>query len=86
MHASIGQDGLRSATLERQVQIETERLSLLRAQVAQLSTPKRIADEANRLGLVADPDPSFVGGSSAGDSQAAGQTQQDQERQALRLP
>jgi cell division protein FtsL len=90
MHASIGQDGLRAATLERRVQKETERLSLLRAQVAQLSTPKRIADEANRLGLVADPDPSFVGGSAPPQEQAAGRVQEDrdqsQHRQALDIP
>jgi len=91
MHASIGQDGLRAATLERQVQKETERLSLLRAQVAQLSTAKRIADEANKLGLVADPDPSFVGDTSASpQEQAAGREQderdQSQHRQALDTP
>jgi cell division protein FtsL len=89
MHASIGQDGLRVATLERQVQKETERVSLLRAQVAQLSTPKRIADEATKLGLVADPDPSFVGNSSSPQEQAAGvheERDQTQHRQALDTP
>ncbi len=91
MHASIGQDGLRAATLEKQVQKETERLSLLRAQVAQLSTAKRIADEASKQGLVADPDPSFVGsGSASPQEQAAGRVAEDrdqsQQRQALDIP
>jgi hypothetical protein len=92
MHASIGQDGLRAATLERQVQKETERLSLLRAQVAQLSTAKRIADEANKLGLVADPDPSFMGDASASPQEQAAdrlskdERDQSQQRQALDTP
>ncbi len=85
MHASMGQDGLRAAILEKQVQKETERLSLLRAQVAQLSTPKRIAEEAASLGLVADPDPSFLRGSSTSQGQAAGRPE-DHQRQALNIP
>lgn len=90
MHASIGQDGLRVATLEREVQKETERLSLLRAQVAQLATPKRIAEEADKFGLVADPDPSFLGHTGSEPTDAVGRAQDDpntqQERQALDVP
>jgi cell division protein FtsL len=79
MHASMGQDGLRAATLEREVQKETERLSLLRARVAQLSTPRRIADEAARLGLVADADPKFLHVDGATAEPAT-------EQQALKVP
>jgi hypothetical protein len=75
----MGQDGLRAATLEREVQKETERLSLLRARVAQLSTPRRIADEAARLGLVADADPSFLHVDGA-------KTEPSTEQQALKVP
>jgi hypothetical protein len=48
----MGERGLRRASLEGQVQVETERLTLLRARVAQLSSSQRIAEEAAALGMV----------------------------------
>jgi cell division protein FtsL len=60
LQAWVGQDGLRAASLERQVQHEQERLTLLRAQVAQLSSPQRLREEADKLGLVAPSDPLFL--------------------------
>lgn len=60
LHATMTQDGLKAAKLERQVAEETERLTLLRARAAQLSNAGRIADEAAKLGLVGDPDARFL--------------------------
>ncbi len=60
MHATMSQDGLKAAKLEREVADETERLTLLRARVAQLSNPARVADEADKRGLVGDPDSMFL--------------------------
>lgn len=57
LQAAMGQNGLKAAKLERQVEEETERSTLLRARVAQLSNPGRVADEAAKLGLVGNPDP-----------------------------
>jgi cell division protein FtsL len=57
LQAWVGQDGLRAAALERDVHNEQERLTLLRAQVAQLSSPQRLRDEAQKMGLVAVSDP-----------------------------
>jgi hypothetical protein len=59
-HAYMSQDGVRAANLEREVAEETERLTLLRARVAQLSNAGRLADEAAKLGLVGDPDARFL--------------------------
>ncbi len=52
LQATMSQDGLKTANLEREVQLQTERNSLLRARVAQLSNPGRVAEEARKLGLV----------------------------------
>ena len=52
LQATMGQNGLKAAKLEKQVQTEQERNTLLRARVAQLSNPGRVADEAKKLGLV----------------------------------
>jgi len=59
-HAVMSQDGVRAANLEREVQEETERLTLQRARVAQLSNAGRLAEEAVKLGLVGDPDARFL--------------------------
>lgn len=60
LQAWVGQDGLRAAALEREVQQEQERLTLLRAQVAQLSSPHRLREEAAKMGLVPASDPVFL--------------------------
>lgn len=60
LQAWVGQDGLNAARLEREVQHEQERLTLLQAQVAQLGSPKRLRDEARELGLVPAPEPQFL--------------------------
>jgi cell division protein FtsL len=60
VHAAMSQEGVRAAKLEREVSEETERLTLLRARVAQLSNAGRLADEAAKLGLVGDPDARFL--------------------------
>src|SRR5262245_22119406 len=60
LQASMGANGLKSAKLEKQVQQESERNVLLRARVAQLSNPGRVADEAKKLGLVQNPDVGHV--------------------------
>ena len=56
LQATMGQNGLKAAKLEKQVQTEQERNTLLRARVAQLSNPGRVADEAKKLGLVGHGD------------------------------
>jgi hypothetical protein len=60
LQAWVGQDGLRAAALEREVQREQERLVLLRARVAQLASPQRLREEAQKLGMVAPTDPVFL--------------------------
>jgi hypothetical protein len=60
LHATMSQNGFKAAKLEREVQQEMERLTLQRARVAQLSNAGRIADEATKLGLVGDPDATFL--------------------------
>ncbi|MGH2760512.1 MAG: hypothetical protein ACRDKJ_13265 [Actinomycetota bacterium] len=60
LQAWVGQDGLRAAELEQDVQREYERLTLLRAQVAQLSSPQRLREEAAKLGLVPATDPVYL--------------------------
>jgi hypothetical protein len=60
LHASMSQDGLKAAKLEREVAEQTELLTLLRARVAELSNAGRIADEAGKAGLVGDPDARFL--------------------------
>ena len=60
LQAYAAQVGFRVASLERQVRQAEEQTTLLQAQEAQLATPSRIADEANRLGLVGDPSPTFL--------------------------
>jgi hypothetical protein len=60
LQAWMGQEGLKAATLERDLQHQSEQVTLLRAKVAQLETPRRISEEAQRLGLIADPNPAFL--------------------------
>ena len=60
IRAAQGQDGLKAAALEQQYANEQENHILLRAQVAELSSPGRIADEANKLGLVPAVNPVFL--------------------------
>ena len=60
LQATMGQNGLKAAKLEKQVQEEQERNTLLRARVAQLSNPGRVADEAAKLGLVGHGDVDHV--------------------------
>lgn len=60
LQAVVGQQGLRIAELEREVRRTEERMTLLRARQAQLTEPARVADEAARLGLVSDADPTFL--------------------------
>jgi cell division protein FtsL len=62
VQAYVAQEGLRVAELERQVHKEEERLTLLRAKQAQLAAPSRIADEAAKLGLVTDANPTYLRG------------------------
>jgi cell division protein FtsL len=65
LQAYAAQVGFHVASLERQVQQAEQQTTLLQAQKAQLANPSRIADEANRLGLVADPSPTFLRAPSA---------------------
>ena len=60
IRAAQGQDGLKSAAIEQQYQREQENHTLLSAQVAELSSPGRIADEAGKLGLVPAVNPAFL--------------------------
>ena len=60
LQAAMGQNGLKVAKLEREVEEESERATLLRARVAQLSNPGRVADEAAKLGLVGNADPTHL--------------------------
>ena len=60
IQAIVGQDGLKAAKLERSVADAQERNTLLQAQVAQMSNPSRVADEATKIGLVGAPDPVHI--------------------------
>lgn len=60
VQAYVGQQGMRMSDLERKVAHAEEELTLLRARQAQLSAPSRLADEADELGLVADPKPTYL--------------------------
>jgi cell division protein FtsL len=60
IQAWVGQDGMRAAALERELREEQERMTLLSARVAQLSSPQRLREEAEKLGLVADPSPRYL--------------------------
>ena len=60
LQAYAAQVGFHVASLERQVRQAEEQTTLLQAKEAQLATPSRIADEANHLGLVGDPNPTFL--------------------------
>jgi cell division protein FtsB len=60
LQAWMAQNGFKEAKLERELTKQTEEVTLLRARVAQLSTPRRIAEEASRLGLVADPRAAYL--------------------------
>lgn len=56
LQAYVGQEGLRLARLEREVQQAEERYALLRARTSELSSPERLEVRAAELGLVpADP-------------------------------
>ncbi len=60
IRAAQGQDGIKAAAIERQYANEQESHVLLSAQVAELSSPGRIADEAGKLGLVPAANPTFL--------------------------
>lgn len=60
IQAWVSQDGLSAARLEREVQQEQERQTLLRAQVAQLGSPQRLRAEANKIGLVPASDTQYL--------------------------
>ncbi len=60
VRAAQGQDGLKAASLEQQYANEQENHTLLSAQVAELSSPGRIADEADKLGLVPAANPVYL--------------------------
>lgn len=70
IQAWVSQDGLHAARLEREVQQEQERLTLLRAQVAQLGSPQRLREEARKLGLVPAPDMRYLRVEVPADAQA----------------
>jgi hypothetical protein len=60
IRAAQGQDGLKAAKIEKAYSQEQENHTLLSAQVAELSSPGRIADEATKLGLVPAANPVFL--------------------------
>jgi cell division protein FtsL len=60
IRAAQGQDGLKAAAIEQQYTNEQETHTLLSAQVAELSSPGRIADEADKLGLVPAANPVYL--------------------------
>jgi hypothetical protein len=60
LQAYLAQEGLRVASLEKTVRLQEEQTTLLQARQAQLANPGRIADEASKLGLVGDPQPTFL--------------------------
>lgn len=60
LQAHLAQVGFRTARLERQVAQAEDRYALLRGEVAQLSSPDRVASAATELGMVAPPDPVFL--------------------------
>lgn len=56
LQAYVGQEGFHLSRLEGQVEQQEERYALLRARVAELSSPERIRERSSELGLEpADP-------------------------------
>lgn len=59
LQAYVGQEGLRLARLEREVQQAEERYALLRARLSEVSSPDQVEGRAVELGLV-PAEPVFV--------------------------
>lgn len=66
LQAYLAQEGFRAARLEKQVRKAQEDYVLLRRQVAQLSSPGRLAESAAKLGMTDPADPVFLQAPSAG--------------------
>lgn len=60
LQAYLSQEGFRAAKLERTLRDAEEEHELLRARLAQLSSPSRLQDGAAKLGLQPPPDPIFL--------------------------
>ena len=60
LQAYVGQEGLRMARLERQVEQAKERNALLRRKAAERSSPERVAEAAAEAGLVPATNPTFL--------------------------
>jgi cell division protein FtsL len=60
LQAYFGQEGLRASRVEREVVEAEERSALLRARVAELSSPRRLQEAAEAQGMLPAPDPIFL--------------------------
>jgi hypothetical protein len=60
LQAYLGQEGFRAARIERQLEEAEERYALLRAQVAELSSPSVLEGRAAEAGMVPAPAPVYL--------------------------
>jgi hypothetical protein len=60
LQAYLAQEGFRAARLERELRTQEERFALLRAEVAQLSSPGRLERAARERGLTEPANPVFL--------------------------
>lgn len=60
IEAYLSQEGFRAAKLENALRKADEQHELLRAEVARLSSPSRVQEQAAKAGMQAPPDPVFL--------------------------
>lgn len=60
IQALLSQEGFKAARLERSLRRAEEEHALLRARVAELSSPSRLEAESSRMGLRAPADPVYL--------------------------
>ena len=60
LQAYLGQEGFRMSNLEMELKQAEERYVLLRAEIAELSSPSSLERAASEIGMTTDPDPVFL--------------------------
>jgi len=60
LQAYLGQEGYRMSRIESELKVAEERYVLLRAQLAELSSPSSLERAAAEMGMTSDADPVFL--------------------------
>lgn len=60
LQAYLSQEGFRAAKLEKTLRAEQERMAILRARLAEMSSPARLAESARALGMTEPSNPIFL--------------------------